>query len=130
MSKKENVRKKREELQKKLRHRIDQLSPKEKEKLRAVALKYDQNTKKAPQIVASGRGKVADKILQIAEENDIPMIEDESLSNLLSKLRIDSEIPPQLFSVVAEVLAFVFHLEKMTKKRTKLRKKFKRIRPK
>ena len=124
---KEEIVKKRKELEKKLKSRIDQLSNKDKENLQAIAIKYDKDSKKAPTIVASGKGKIAKQILELAEENDIPMLEDAKLSKLLSSLKIKSEIPPNLFKIVAEVLAFIFYLEKMASKRSSLRSKFKRV---
>ena len=124
---KEEIVKKRKELERKLKSRIDQLSNKDKENLQAIAIKYDKDSKKAPTIVASGKGKIAKQILELAEENDIPMLEDAKLSKLLSSLKIKSEIPPNLFKIVAEVLAFIFYLEKMASKRSSLRSKFKRV---
>ena len=59
--------------------------------------------------------------------NKIPMMEDPKLSKLLSALKIKSEIPANLFKVVAEILAFIFYLEKMASKRSRLRSKFKRV---
>jgi flagellar biosynthesis protein len=126
-NKKEKIIKKRKELEKKLKSRMDQLSHQDKESLQAIAIKYDQQSKKAPTIVASGRGKIATEILSIAEENNIPMVEDEKLSKLLSSLKIRSEVPPTLFKLVAEVLAFVFYLEKMSKKRSSIRGRFRGI---
>ena len=124
---KEQIVKKRKELEQKLKSRIDQLSSKDKENLQAIAIKYDKDAKKAPTIVASGKGKIAKQILELAEENEIPMMEDPKLSKLLSSLKIKSEIPPNLFKIVAEVLAFIFYLEKMASKRSSLRSKFKRV---
>lgn len=86
----------------------------------AVALRYDVEKDKAPLILATGRGAVADEILRIAEENKIPLYENKGLANLLAKLEIDTEIPPQLYVLVAEVLFFVYKLDKMAEKREKL----------
>ena len=90
-------------------------------------LNMNSDSKKAPTIVASGRGKIAKQILELAEDNKIPMVEDASLSKLLSSLKIKSEIPPKLFKVIAEILAFIFYLEKMAKKKSGLRSRFKRL---
>ncbi len=125
--KKDQIIKKRKELEKKLKTRMDELSNKDKENLQAIAIKYDKDSKKAPTIVASGRGKIAKQIVTLAEENKIPMVEDPKLSKLLSSLKIKSEIPANLFKIVAEILAFIFYLEKMATKRSSLRSKFKRI---
>jgi len=91
----------------------------------AVAMRYDVEEDKAPLILASGRGAVADEILRIAEENKIPLYENRDLANMLAKLEIDSEIPAQLYVLVAEVLFFVYKLDKMAEKREKLIKRIK-----
>lgn len=93
----------------------------------AVAMRYDIEKDKAPLILASGRGAVADEILRIAEENKIPLYENRDLATLLAKLEIDTEIPPQLYVLVAEVLFFVYKLDKMAEKREKLIKKAKQV---
>jgi flagellar biosynthesis protein len=109
---------------KKIRKHIDELDSPEKSKLRAIALKYDVDKDKAPKITAMGKGTIAEKILTVAEEYNIPFYEDTNLTELLSKLELDSEIPNELFTLVAEVLAFVYQLEKMSKKRKKVQKKY------
>lgn len=124
---KDEILRKRKALEKKLKSHMDELSNKDKENLQAIAIKYDKDSKKAPAVVASGRGQIATKILTLAEENNIPMVEDPKLSKLLSSLKIKSEIPPNLFKIVAEILAFIFYLEKMAEKKSSLRSKFKRI---
>jgi flagellar biosynthesis protein len=91
----------------------------------AVAMRYDVEEDKAPLILASGRGAVADEILRIAEENKIPLYENRDLANMLAKLEIDTEIPAQLYVLVAEVLFFVYKLDKMAEKREKLIKRIK-----
>ena len=109
--KKDDILKKRKALESKLRTHLDELSSKDKENLQAIAIKYDQTQKKAPTIVAAGRGKLATKILSLAEEHKVPMIEDPKLSKLLTSIKIKTEIPPHLFKVVVEILAFIFYLE-------------------
>ena len=89
----------------------------------AVAMRYDVEADKAPLILASGRGAVADEILRIAEENKIPLYENRDLASILAKLEVDSEIPSQLYVLVAEVLFFVYKLDKMAEKREKLIKR-------
>jgi flagellar biosynthesis protein len=89
----------------------------------AVAMRYDVEKDKAPLILASGRGAVADEILRVAEENKIPLYENRDLANILAKLEIDTEIPAQLYVLVAEVLFFVYKLDKMAEKREKLIKR-------
>jgi flagellar biosynthesis protein len=90
------------------------------ERKTAVALRYDIDRDKAPLILASGRGPVADEILRIAEDNKIPLYEDPELSKLLAKLELDSEIPPELYTLVAEVLFFIYKLDRMAEKRERM----------
>jgi len=86
-------------------------------------MRYDVEEDKAPLILASGRGAVADEILRIADENKIPLYENKDLANMLAKLEVDTEIPAQLYVLVAEVLFFVYKLDKMAEKREKLVKR-------
>jgi len=82
---------------------------KEKQPLsRAVALSYDQHTDQAPRVVAKGQGLIAERILALAAENRIPVQEDKLLVDCLMALRLYEEIPPELYQVVAEILAFVY----------------------
>ncbi len=108
---------------KKIKRRLDELSIEDKKKLKVVAVKYDLDKDKAPKIVAGGKGILAQEILRIAEENNVPLYEDPSLADLLSKLEIDAEIPPEMYILVAEVLAFVYQLDKMSKKRQEIQKR-------
>ncbi|MBI5700668.1 EscU/YscU/HrcU family type III secretion system export apparatus switch protein [Candidatus Saganbacteria bacterium] len=86
----------------------------------AIAIRYDVEKDKAPLILASGRGPIADEILRIADENKIPLYADPELAKLLGKLELDTEIPPELYVLVAEVLFFVFQLDRMAEKRERL----------
>lgn len=81
----------------------------------AVALSYDPS-EEAPKIIASGKGILADKILEKAAESEIPVHQDEHLANTLSKLDIGDMIPPELYEVVAEVLIFVDRVDKLKEK--------------
>lgn len=83
----------------------------EKDK-KAVALQYDMETDRAPKVVAKGKGPVAQKIIEVARENNIPLYQDHELSQVLEALDLDTEIPPQLFRAVAEVMAFIYRLNK------------------
>ncbi|MDA5107861.1 MULTISPECIES: EscU/YscU/HrcU family type III secretion system export apparatus switch protein [Brevibacillus] len=78
----------------------------------AVALRYQAKTMEAPVVVAKGKGYVAENILKTAKENGIPVQEDPSLVEVLGKLDLNQQIPPELYQVVAEVLAFVYRLDK------------------
>ena len=91
----------------------------------AIALRYDADKDRAPFIIASGRGLIADEILRVAEDNKIPLYEDPEMAKLLSKLELDTEVPPELYVLVAEVLFFVYKLDRMAEKREKVVKKMK-----
>ena len=77
---------------------------------KAVALKYDRNADAAPKVVAKGRGHLAEKIKQVAQESGVPIMADENLVQVLEALELDLEIPPELYRAVAEVLVFVYRL--------------------
>ena len=74
----------------------------------AAAIKYDGQKDAAPKVVAKGRGAIAEKIIEIAKENNIPLKSDPGLVQILSKLDIDEQIPVELYKAVAEILAFVY----------------------
>jgi flagellar biosynthesis protein len=81
----------------------------EKKKLKkAVALTYRAGEDKAPKVTASGRGKIAERIIETAREHGIPVKDDPDLVEVLSKLDIQEEIPPNVYVVVAELLAFAY----------------------
>ena len=77
---------------------------------RAVALKYQPGTDPAPKIMAKGQGNIADKIIAIAREHNIYVHTDPDLIEVLSQLDLHAAIPPDLYVVVAELLAFVYSL--------------------
>ena len=77
---------------------------------KAVALKYDQKTDKAPRVIATGRGEVAEKIIAVAKANSVPLYEEQNLIQVLEALDLETEIPPELYRAVAEVLAFIYRL--------------------
>ena len=101
----------------KLKKSVDELDISSKSKLKAAAIKYDLQKDKAPRIISIGKGSIAEKILELAEEHHIPIYEDKTMSELLAKLEVDTEIPPHLYTVVAELLAFVYQLDKIKKQR-------------
>ena len=87
----------------------------EKQKLKtAVALEYTAG-EQAPTIVASGKGHVAEKILEVAKEEDVPIHKDDKLADTLSKLEIGDYIPAELYGVVAEILVMVDRAESKRK---------------
>jgi flagellar biosynthesis protein len=80
----------------------------------AVALSYKPN-QDAPRVVAKGKGKVAENIIESAKENQVPIKEDPSLVNLLSDLKLNESIPEELYKVVAEVFAFIYKADNLVK---------------
>jgi flagellar biosynthesis protein len=83
------------------------MADKQKQK-KAVALTYRPGEDHAPKVTATGQGKVAERIIEIAREHGIPIKDDPDLVEVLSKLDIEEEIPPSVYVVVAELLAFVY----------------------
>lgn len=82
---------------------------------KAAALKYRHGKDSAPKLVAKGKGKVAEKIIEIAKAHGIPVQENKELVEFLSMLDLYQEIPPELYKAVAEILAFVYSLKKKVK---------------
>ena len=76
----------------------------------AVALKHELGKVEAPRVVASGRGSFAERIIERATENDIPVHKDDHLAELLSRVSVPSTIPEELFEAVARVLAFIYRV--------------------
>lgn len=77
----------------------------------AAALKYNSDAQRAPNLVAKGKGLVADNIIKTAEKHNIRTYQDEKLTNQLYNLSIGDEIPPELYHVVARVLAFIAEMD-------------------
>ena len=75
----------------------------------AVSLHYDGNS--APKVSAKGEGDVAKRILELATEHDIPIYQNAELLQLLSQVDLDTEIPPELYIAVAEIIAFAYRLK-------------------
>lgn len=93
------------------RNRI--LTKKEIEKGKtAIAVAYEPGDV-APKILATGKGEVAERIIEAAKEHDIPFYQDNKLAQTLSKLQIGDTIPPELYDVVAEILVFVDDMDRM-----------------
>lgn len=86
-----------------------------KKVLTAVALEYNPN-EDAPKVVASGKGELAERILEKGREAKVPVHKDNQLANTLAKLEIGEMIPPELYDVVAEILVFVDAMEKIQAK--------------
>lgn len=78
---------------------------------KAVALRYERTKNKAPEVVASGQGLLAEKIMEIARANQVPFYEHHGLVDALLALPVGSEIPPDLYELVAQIMAFVLRLD-------------------
>lgn len=76
------------------------------ETIRAIALQYDGEN--APTVTATGEGAIAEEIIRIAQEHGIPLREDAILAAFLSELDLGDEIPPLLYRVIAEVIAYAY----------------------
>jgi flagellar biosynthesis protein len=81
---------------------------KKEEMTLAAALKYDTRKDAAPKVIAKGQGITAEKIIELAKKNNVPIKSDPGLVQILSKLDIDEQIPGELYKAVAEILAFVY----------------------
>ncbi|MCR5418580.1 MAG: EscU/YscU/HrcU family type III secretion system export apparatus switch protein [Lachnospiraceae bacterium] len=81
----------------------------------AVALTYDPDTD-APKVIATGKGATAERIIEKAKENKVPIHKDSKLADTLSKLEIGEMIPPELYEVVAEILVFVDQMDRIRAK--------------
>jgi flagellar biosynthesis protein len=80
---------------------------------KAVALEYDAKHDDAPRITATGKGLIAEQILSIAFANGVRVREDSSLIEILGALEVDSIIPIEAFTAVAEILNYVYHANKI-----------------
>lgn len=85
-------------------------------KKQAAALKYDPARDSTPVITAVGRGTVADKIIETAEKNKVPVMENAELSQVLQTLSVGDAIPPKLYEAVAQIFVFIFDMDKKYKR--------------
>jgi len=77
---------------------------------KAVALRYNTEKENAPKVLTKGQGNIAERIIKIAKENELPIKKDEDLVELLTKIEIDKEIPTNLYKAVAEVFSFIYNV--------------------
>lgn len=77
----------------------------------AVALTYTGEDNSAPVVKAKGKGMVAEQIIQLANEHNVPIYEDKALVELLGQLDLNETIPEELYKAVAEVFAFIYRLD-------------------
>lgn len=85
---------------------------------KAVALEYEPGDQ-APKVIATGQGRLAERIIEVAEEAKVPVHKDAKLAESLSILDIGEYIPPELYSIVAEVLVFVDSMDRIQSKMNK-----------
>lgn len=90
----------------------ESLPPGKRGPRRATALRYDREKNQSPQVLATGSGLIAERIVEIAREQGLPVREDPALAEALSRLELEQEIPPELFVAVAEVLVWAYGLER------------------
>lgn len=69
----------------------------------------------APRVISKGQGLAARKILEIAEENEVPIHQDAALSQVLNQVEVEDTIPPDLYEAVAQILAFIYRADKQAK---------------
>ncbi len=97
-----------------------QTAEKQNDKIKqAIALEYNVE-EDAPTVIASGKGALAERIIEKAKESDVPIHRDDKLADTLSRLQIGDAIPQELYEVVAEILVFVDSMDKLKKKMGKL----------
>lgn len=94
----------------------DQSDAKPPKRMQAIALQYLEGDR-APRVIASGAGELAKRILQLAEDNQIPVRRDDTLVELLSKLDIGFEIPAEAYQAVAEILVFLYRTDEQWRAR-------------
>ena len=85
---------------------------KNKTKTSAVSLQYNQGGDRAPKVTAKGQGWLAEKIIAMAQKQNIPIKKDKDLMELLGKIDVGQEIPEEFYKIVAELLAWVYDLNK------------------
>ncbi len=78
---------------------------------KAVALRYNKDEDNAPVVVATGQGWLAEKIIEIAQEKNVAILEDKNLVQSLRVLNVSEEIPLELYEALASILAFVFRVD-------------------
>ncbi len=76
----------------------------------AAAIEYDNRKDSAPRVTAKGEGLLAERIIELAKQHNIPIKSDPNLVQVLSKLDLDEQIPVELYHAIAEILAFVYTL--------------------
>ena len=98
------------------------MTGKEQKPKQAVALSYDPDDD-APKVVATGKGALAEKIIEEAKQAKVPVHKDSKLADTLSRLEIGELIPPELYEVVAEILVVVDRMDRIRAKMEQANKK-------
>lgn len=83
-----------------------------REQNKAAALGYNQREDEAPRVLASGKGRVAERIVEIARDAEVPIVEDAALVSALLVLELGEEIPEELYETVARILAFIYNVDR------------------
>lgn len=86
--------------------------PIDTKKKKAVALRYDKGRDAAPKVAAKGRGRIAERIVELAEEHELHIHKDADLIEILEKVEIEQEIPLEVYSVVAEIFRYIYKVNK------------------
>lgn len=84
---------------------------------KAVALEYDIDKDRAPKVTAKGKGELANNIIKIAQENEVPIKKDEDLVELLSAIDIEKEVPESMYKAVSEIFSFIYDLTTLERKK-------------
>jgi len=84
---------------------------------KAVAMRYQPERDQAPRVVAKGSGFIAEQILSTAKTHQVPILKNSVLLNALMSVELQQEIPPALYQAVAEILAYVYSLDKSVGRR-------------
>jgi flagellar biosynthesis protein len=96
---------------------LSPLKPKRKlTRKTAIAINYDKTAMAAPKLVAKGSGVIAERLIEMARENGIPVVEDRVLVETLDQLNVNQQIPAELYQVVAEILVSVYRADETIKK--------------
>jgi len=83
-----------------------------KVKNKAAALKYDlAKDNEAPRLIAVGEGYLADKIIEVAKQENIPLVKNIEVVNKLIHLPVGQEIPPELYEAIARIIIFIYKLD-------------------
>ena len=90
----------------------------QKKRKEAVALGYNPIKDEAPRVLASGKERIAEQIIEIAKKNGIPIRDDPVLTAALMQIEINDTIPPELYRVVAEVLSYIYRIRQKSTKVT------------